>query len=179
MTRIGIKVIKPKPLKAGAMRKAILENAQRAADAMAKDMDRLTQYWSNPVKFVGKIKPHRDNIELIAKPVSPRSKWVRIMGYIDKGTKGDYLIPKPGNKKAKTLFFSSQHKAGSKPNSVTVGASSSGPRDTRRKRVTHPGIKPRNWTKLRIAEWRRTRKLSKFGLEAMKTATKVSGHAIK
>lgn len=173
---VNIKVIKPKPLKAGAMRQAYKDAAQKAADAMAEDMDKLTRYWHEPVKFIGKVTMHRNDIELTARPVSPKAKNVKRLKWINYGTKKDYPIPKPTNKSAKTLFFASRYISGSKPNSTAVGPSSSGPRDTRRKQVIHPGIRPRNWIYLRAREWRRTRKLKKFGLEATRNAVKVSGH---
>jgi len=172
MPTVTVKVKKPKPLKAGEMRKALTTGAQKAANAMAADMDRLTRYWSNPVKFVGKIKMKRDLIELTARPKSPRSKWVKIFGYVDEGTPPHIIRAR----KKPALAFASKSKAGSKPNSTTVSKSSRGKVDTLRKVVRHPGNKPRNWTKLRIAEWRRERKLSKYGLEAMKVAVNVSGH---
>lgn len=179
---VTVKVKKPKPLRAGEMRKALTDSSQKAAKAMASDMDKLTRHWSNPVKFVGKIKVKKDLVELTAKPQSPRSKWAIILGYIDLGTglygasKKKYRIPKIGNTKAKTLFFASKSKAGSKPNSTSVSKSSRGTRDTLRKSVMHPGIRPRKWSLLRAQEWRRQRKLSKYGLEAVKVAVSVSGH---
>ena len=179
MTKVTVKVKKPKPLKAGEMRKALTDGAQKAADAMALDMDKLTKYWSNPVKFIGKIKFRRTLIEIHAKPKSPRSKWAVIFGYIDQGTglygpkKAKYkIVPK----RKKALFFASNSKAGSKANSVSVGKSNKGTRDTVRPSVMHPGIKSRNWSKLRADEWRRQRKLSKFGLEAIKVSVNVSGN---
>jgi hypothetical protein len=69
----------------------------------------------------------------------------------------------------------SGYKAGSKPNTVTTSAGASFGVAVFRDGVMHPGIKARNWTKLRLVKWKK--KIASYAQDGMKLAVKESGHA--
>lgn len=172
---LSMRMIKPKPLKADPMRKAVMGVAQQAADAMAKDLTALTRFWtSGGVVFKGKVVSHRNDIEITAKPAAPNSKAVKIFGYLDQGTPKHPIVPK----NRAFLKFQTGYKAGSRPNSTTVGKAKPASGPTRfSKGVMHPGIKARNWIKHTSNTWKR--KIKKYGDAAMKAAAETSGHAYK
>jgi hypothetical protein len=173
MPKVTVKMIKPKPFKRGAMTANLKAAADKAATDMAKDMTVITKGWSNGgLEFTGKVKSRRDSYEITAEPKAPKSKGAEIWNYLDKGTKKNYPITpkKPGG----YLRFRVGYKAGSKPNTVTTTASSSfGPYAHRRK-VIHPGIKARNWTKLRYEKW--SKKIKDYADKGLKLAVKECGH---
>ena len=176
MAGISVKVIKPKPFKRGAITENLKAAAEKAAFDMAKDMTVITKGWSDGgLKFVGKVQSKRDSYVISATPASPRSKRAQIWMFLDEGTKGPYQIKpkKPGGK----LRFTSGYKAGSKPNTVTTTASRRFGDTVYANGVTHPGIKARNWTKLRRKKWEK--KIKKYAEDGLKLGIKESGHAYK
>lgn len=181
MAGIRASIIKPKPLKAGAMRKNIIAAAQKASIDMAKDMTKITAGgWKDPVEFEGKAIPHRNDIEIYARPKQWRAKNAKIFNIIDKGSglwgpKGKKYPIRP-KKPGGVLSFTSGYKAGSKPNRVTTTASSRSGDKVVVKEVMHPGIEPRNWIKLRHKKW--SKKLPQYLEKGMRLAVKESGHAI-
>jgi len=177
MAGISVKVFRPKELSRAGMNAAIKKAAEKAATDMAKDMTIITKGWSDGgLKFIGKVKAaRRESWEISAVPANPKSKRADIWMFLDEGTKGPYPI-KP-KKKGGKLRFSSGYKAGSKPNSVTTTASKSFGETIYSDGVMHPGIQPRNWTKLRIAKWKK--KLPGYFQDGISMAIKASGHAYK
>jgi hypothetical protein len=160
MAGIKAKILRPKTLSRQAMDAKIKAGAEKAAEDMAKDMTKITRGWSDGgLEFVGKVRgSRREKWEIEVVPKNANSKRADIWGFLDKGTKGPYPIrpKKPGGK----LRFASGYKAGSKPNRVTTTQSASFGDTVYANQVMHPGIKARNWTKLRIKKWQK--KLPKY-----------------
>jgi len=183
MAGISVKVFRPKELRRAAMNTEIKKAAEKAATDMAKDMTIITKGWSDGgLKFIGKVKAaRRESWEISAVPANPKSKRADIWMFLDEGTglwgpKGAKYPIKP-KKKGGKLRFSSGYKAGSKPNTVTTSASKSFGETIYSDGVMHPGIQPRNWTKLRIAKWKK--KLPGYFQDGISMAIKASGHAYK
>jgi len=182
MAGISAKLIKPKPLKRGVMTANMKAAAEKASIDMAKDMTKVTSGWSDGgLKFVGTVKSKRDSYLISAIPANPKSKRAQIWVFLDEGTglwgpkRAKYPIePK---KKGGKLRFASGYKAGSKPNTVTTSSSASFGDTVYREKVMHPGIQPRNWTKLRLAKWKK--KIVSYAEDGIKLAIKESGHAYK
>lgn len=68
----------------------------------------------------------------------------KVYNILDGGAKKHTIKPK----KAKMLAFNSIFKAKTKPDSLNSGAGRSSPPVAFARVVHHPGIKPRNWTKI-------------------------------
>lgn len=183
MSGISAHLFKPNPLKKAAMTKAMQDAANKAAKDMAKDMTIITKGWSDGgLKFVGKVQSgRRERWEITALPENPNSKRADIFMFLDEGTglwgpkHAEYPIePK---KKGGKLRFTSGYKAGSRPNKLSTTSSSRFGDTVCRDKVIHPGIQPRNWTKLRLAKWKK--KLPEYFQDGMSAAVKASGHAYK
>lgn len=165
-----------KPIKAGLPRydkmKIVLETqSTKAGEGMKKDFEATVATWEHKPVFVFQYVGWF-NMEIYTED--------DIYGYVNNGTglwgpkHAKYPIPKlltPGRKK---LAFSSAFTPKTRPGSIKSGPGGSGPVDTFRTQVMHPGIEPRGFEKLIAAKWN---KLYKKEMEkAMAMAAKVSGH---
>src|SRR4030066_198441 len=124
MTRaITFKIIKPKPLNTKAMDAVWVQQANKIGILMAKDYSGITKNWSGGgVRFKHKVKSTRDRVQISVNADNPWGKGAKIWSYLDKGTKRHMVRPRT----KKALAFPGSYSAGSRPNSMFVGASSSG-----------------------------------------------------
>ena len=175
MTRaISFKIIKPKPLNTKAMDATWIQQANKIGILMAQDYSGITKNWSNGgVRFKHKVKSTRDRIQISVNADNPWSKQAKIWGYLDKGTKAHMVKPK----RAKALAFPGGYKAGSRPNSMFVGASSSGGLTAYSRGHMVAGIKPRNWSKLMQKKWKL--QMQKEGAFISTMLARASGHKMK
>jgi len=185
----GVKLIAitPKPLRVKQMEAVILKNMQKMAREIKKDFAKTTATWDTNVQFQYRTKPPakpmtgRAQIDIQVGP-KPGTKGAEIYGYVDKGTRGPYPIPKAGNTRAKTLIFQwggkGSYKAKTKPRVLgSTGGGPSGP-IIHRKRVMHPGIKhPRKFTETIARRWGQ---LSRgYATKTLSAVSLASGHSMK
>jgi len=113
--------------------------------------EKITKSWTHKqvLKSLKTTKPTE-----ISMYVYPTGENAKIWEYVSLGTKGPYPIPKPGNTKAKTLRFREGYKARTTTSGGYGGPGKATGKTVFRKRVTHPGIKARNFEK-HIARWYR------------------------
>jgi len=130
------------------LRARLLAQMNHYVSVLKKDYALTTATWSEPVKFEALEAFSPDGPTVL---VGTDNK---IFGYVDEGTglygkkHAKYRIPKLGNTKAKMLVFYTGGSAKTKPNIIGSGSGSKGTVKNVRKTVWHPGIKPRNFTKI-------------------------------
>lgn len=176
------KQIKAKPINKSAT-KVFLSEARYAAKDMKTDMDSITVGgWSSPLRFKANVEDKGNgDIYLGAYQNKKTNKRAQIFDWVDKGTglwgpkKKKYKIrPK---KKGGVLAFKTPYTAGSVPNSTTTAPARVGSNQVFAAEVTHPGIKSRNWTKIKVKKWKKIMPMylkKAINLYAMK-----SGHEYK
>lgn len=115
--------------------------------------DKIVADWKNRPSFKAVSKTTQDWISVYVYPVGVNAK---IWKYVSGGTRGPYPIPKPGNKRAKTLRFRwggyGSYKARTTPQGGYKGPGKATGKMQSFKRVRHPGIKARNFER-HIARW--------------------------
>ena len=180
---VSMTAVIPEPLRVKQMEAVILKDMQRMAREMKKDYSKTTTTWDTNVTFqyrTEKAQPMTGAMKVdIQVGPKPNTDGARIYGYVDKGTRGPYPIPKVGNTTAKTLYFQwggkGSYKAKTSPR--TLGAKSGGPSGpmVSFKRVMHPGIKhPRKFTETIARRWGQ---LSRgFASKTMAGVARASGH---
>lgn len=119
--------------------------------ALVAWFNKVTRNWTHKQVFKATKSITPSQIEIAVYPTGPNAK---IWGYVSKGTKGPYPIPKPGNKRAKTLRFREGYKARTTTSGGYNGPGKATGKTVFRKHVTHPGIKARNFER-HIARWYR------------------------
>jgi len=185
----GVKLtaIVPEPLRIKQMEAVILKDMQKMAREMKKDFAKTTATWDTKVQFQYRTEPParpmdgRARVDIQVGP-KPNTAGATIYGYVDKGTRGPYPIPKAGNTTAKTLYFQwggrGSYRAKTSPR--TLGSTAGGPSGpmVSRKRVMHPGIKhPRKFTETIARRWGQ---LSRgYATKTMAGVVLASGHSMK
>lgn len=120
-----------------------LENAALDIESNLRD---VVHSWKNKPEFGDTTEIFVKRIEVTVKPKGNK-KAIRIFSYVDKGTKGPYLIPKfprPGV----MLHFQPGYSAMTQPVArYNVGSGRSFGGWVSKKQVVHPGIKGREFIK--------------------------------
>ena len=156
---------------------------EKALDTVVKPdlleyFGKVVKAWKNPPVFQARKKIALTTMQVYVYPTGPNAQ---IWRYVSLGTRGPYPIPKPGNKKAKTLRFQWAGPGSYKPRTTTSGGYNGPGKATGpivlRKRVMHPGIKARNFEK-HIARWYKTR-FHKVMNDAVKRGIRASNQAAK
>ena len=180
---VSMTAVIPEPLRVKQMEAVILKDMQRMAREMKKDYSKTTTTWDTNVTFqyrTEKAQPMTGAMKVdIQVGPKPNTDGARIYGYVDKGTRGPYPIPKVGNTTAKTLHFQwggpGSYKAKTSPRRLgSTGGGPSGPMVSF-KRVMHPGIKhPRKFTETIARRWGQ---LSRgFAAKTILGVARASGH---
>ena len=79
-----------------------------------------------------------------------------VYSYVDRGTKGPYLIPKVIKPGVRLAYFKKGFRAKTRPGIIGSSAGRAANSDFRRpKQVSHPGIKPRGFSKKIKEKWAR------------------------
>lgn len=126
------------------VRNAVLTSIQNASDDIQSTSRDVVRAWKNKPDFKDEFTIDPKRIECILKPKGS-GRVLKIFGYVDKGTKGPYLIPKvllPG----RMLKFRTGYSARTMPIAkYNVGSGTSFGGWVSKKQVVHPGIKPRKF----------------------------------
>lgn len=154
MPQVLFRQIKAKP----ANWTAFYAEINTTLDAVVKpDMiawfNKIVASWKNRPDFKAIKKITREAMRVYVYPTGASAK---IWQYVSGGTRGPYPIPKPGNTNAKILKFKWGGPGSYKARTTTSGGYKGPGKATGkivlRKRVSHPGIKARNFEK-HIARW--------------------------
>lgn len=179
------KAIKPARLREKAMLAALNVGLVKAGATVKKDFQGTTSTWTHKPKFEVVITRRPHGPELFVGTDD------EIYRYVDLGTgiygpnkakygaQGGYEIWAgfyTGKSDKKFLAFPSAFTPKTTPGSLKSGPGASGPVDTFRAMVVHPGIKPRRFSEI-IAE-KRTPWFKRQMEAAMRQAAKVSGNPI-
>ena len=165
---IVFKTIKPARLKDKDMRQALLNSMRRTGTKIKADFAKTTDTWSKKPKF-----------EVVVSLTGPGPVVLvdtddKIYGYVSKGTKGPYPIPKAG---PGLLAFRPGYFPKTQPNVLGSRAGGAyGEKIIRNMQVMHPGIKPRNFDKMVQKLW--DKKFKREMEATMREVAKASGHAI-
>jgi len=167
--------IKPKPLNDTAMSKELRDASNKFTPYVIKGRDdvttgwegarpkwRVVRYWANQYQIGFQIDMDENS--------EGGKKWV----WLDLGTKGPYPIPKTGTA---NLAFPSVYHAGSRPGQIRTYRASSGGPMWFPKKVMHPGIKARGWSK--ILQKDEQIMYERWMMPAMAKAARASGHAME
>ncbi len=145
------KSIKPKKLKVKQARLNLLNELRKEGHTVKKEFEKTTKTWQGEKpKFEVLIGlTGKDATAIIGPTGSDKAvdKWV----WLDQGTRAHIIKPK--NKPR--LIFQPGFKAKTKVNVIgSSGGGSFGPfrRLKAGQNVRHPGIKPRNWTKIVVKQ---------------------------
>jgi len=183
---ISMKAILPLPLLTNAMQAAIVADQLKMAEDIKVDFEKTVGTWEHKPKMQVRVKyPIRlmkgsATLETKVGP-DPLDPDTQIFSYVDSGTRGPYPIPKAGNTTAKTLHFQwggkGSYKAKTKPR--TLGSTGGGPSGpiVSFKRVMHPGIKAREFSKTIARKWGQLSR--KYLPKTMNKVVSVSGHSMK
>jgi hypothetical protein len=145
------KSIKPKKLKVDKVRLKLLNELRKEGRIVQREFEKTVRTWQGErPKFEVLIGlTGKDATAVIGPTGSDKavSKWT----FLDEGTKPHAIKPK----KKPALAFRSGFQAKTTPNLITSSTGGSfGPFVHLRKgqSVKHPGIKPRNWTKIVVKQ---------------------------
>lgn len=126
------------------MLQAAIDTLYDAATDITGNLRDVVRTWKNKPDFTDVIELSEKRLEVLIKPKGNK-KVVRIFNYVDKGTKGPYLIPKflqPG----RMLRFQPGYSAMTQPVAkYNVGSGRSFGGWVSKKQVVHPGIKGRGF----------------------------------
>jgi len=170
---IIIKPIKPKAYRRQAIRDEIKKEAARIAKDMEKSMRADVATWKHKPKFQTTVKATTKKIAIEILPTGPNAK---IYNWVDKGTRRHDIPKKPG---AKTLRFKWDGPGSYSPKTLPGRSGSTkayqGGGIVYRKKVVHPGTKPRYFSKNVIRTW--AAQIPRRLQEAINKGIKLSGHA--
>jgi len=123
------------------VRTAVYTGLEHASDDIMSTSRDVVRQWRNKPEFGDEFTVTKQRIECLIKPKGSR-KVVKIFQYVDKGTRGPYLIfPKPPNTH---LFFRTGYSARTQPIAqYNKGTGQSFGAFVKSQGVIHPGIKPR------------------------------------
>jgi len=154
MPQVLFRAIKAKPINWQAFYNELAKTLDtEVKPALLAYFERVTKSWENEQTFKAKKRITQTMMTVDVWPSGPNAM---IWKYVSQGTKGPYPIPKPGNTRAKILKFRWGGPGSYKARTTTSGGykgpgKATGP-IVLRKRVTHPGIKARNF-EAHIARW--------------------------
>jgi hypothetical protein len=111
--------------------------------------NKIVSAWTHRPAFKAMKKITRADMSVYVYPTGPSAQ---IWRYVSQGTSGPYPIPKDGNTTAKMLRFRGNYKARTTTSGGYKGPGRATGKWYIRKRVTHPGIKARNF-EAHIARW--------------------------
>ena len=161
---VKLRAIKPKPFKVDAIRLETLNGLRKVGRGMRRDFKRTVQTWDNKPKFDMKIGLTKDTGNVRVFTAS------EIYAYVDLGTKPHIIRPV----RAKALAFSVGGSPKTRPNVIGSYSGSAGNTPVRAKEVKHPGIKPRNFSRIIKKEWEP--EFARVMQTAIDTGAKKSGH---
>lgn len=126
------------------VRGATLQAIQNASDDLQSTSRDTVRQWRNRPDFKEELTVDESRIEALIKP-SGTKRVLKIFGYVDKGTKGPYLIPKvvvPG----KYLRFQKGYSARTMPIAqYNKGTGQHFGQWVSKQQVVHPGIAARKF----------------------------------
>lgn len=129
---------------AAQVKAAAIQACMNASDDIQSTSRDTVRSWKHKVGFGETVVNGQRRIEFTVKPTGSRAN-LAIFGYIDRGTKGPYKIPKvvvPG----KVLTFKTGYSARTQPVArYNVGSGQSFGNFVSKKQVTHPGIRARKF----------------------------------
>lgn len=167
--------VKPKPLNDKAMSDTLRKSAKEFSEYVVKDHVKVTAGWAGEKPdWVVRYWANQYQIGFQVYPSNEDSKGALKWLWLDLGTKGPYPIPKNGTA---TLAFPSQYQAGSRPGSLFTSKATSGGEMWFAKKVMHPGIQARGWSKM--LQEQEQPLFEKWMGPAMAKAAKASGHAME
>lgn len=142
---MSARIIKPRRpvFKAAESARAVTNAMTAIAKNIKVDYDVTTQTWDN-----------RPTVQIAGSGPSERTITVEsdIYAMLEGGTKAHMIRPR----RAKVLAFRSPFRSKTVPNQIMSRPGSTGATEVFSKRgVRHPGTKPRNWSKVIAAKWRK------------------------
>lgn len=150
MPQVLFRAIKAKPVKWAPFYNEIATTLDKVVKPdMIAWFDKIVAKWKHQPNFKAMKKITRTDMSVYVYPTGPNAQ---IWRYVSQGTKGPYPIPKDGNTTAKMLRFRGKYKARTTTSGGYKGPGRATGKWQIRKRVTHPGIKARNFEK-HIARW--------------------------
>lgn len=136
--------IKPKrsPFRPDAMRRVVSNTMTAIAKDIKVDYDVTTQTWDN-----------RPEVTITGSGPDEREIKVKsdIYAMLEAGTRPHMIRPR----RAKVLAFRSPFRAKTVPNQIASRPGGVGATEVYSRGVRHPGTKPRNWSKVIAAKWRK------------------------
>jgi len=164
-------VVKVKPIKPGKFQDdkfwfELMAGADEVADGILADYRKTTATWNRRVEFVKHVESGKEGIVI----------WIdtddEIYAYVDKGTKGPYIIlpKKPGG----VLVFQSQFIPKTKPGVIGSTSGFVGGDTVFSAGVIHPGITPRRFTEVIAKKWEKPFRTTME--KALARARKASGY---
>lgn len=176
---VRVKAVTPKRLRTREANKIITQDMVNRAKGIKKDYAKTTAKWDTVVRFRYKTESKLPKLVILIGPKP--GKGATIYRYLDLGTKGPYPIPKPGNTRAKALYFQwggpGSYKHKTKPRKLTsTGGGPTGPFVTF-KSVMHPGIKARKFSETIARRWGQLSR--KLNVKIMEKVAKATGHGMK
>lgn len=147
--------IKPKrpPFRPDAMRRVVSNTMTAIAKDIKVDYDVTTQTWE-----------HRPDVEITGSGPDERQIKVKsdIYAMLEAGTRPHMIKPKKmvtdkrtGKRRRVRLHFTTPFQSKTLPNRIMSRGGDSGDKDVYARGVRHPGTKPRNWSKVIAAKWRK------------------------
>lgn len=172
-------VIKPKPLKAAAMRLELLGGMRKFGREVRPDFDATTKTWEGEKpNFISDVSLGKEGPVLFVGPDNDGSRGAQKYAWLNDGTPRHpiYAGIYTGRSTKRVLSFRGRFRPKTRPGYIgSFAGFSGGPREFR-PYVDHPGIKARNFDEI-IAR-KRYKLYQQRMAEAMAKAAKVSGHAI-
>lgn len=144
MPALFITPIAPKKLKVDKIRLNMLNQLRKEGRVIVKEFQRTVATWDEKPKFKFLIGLSRGDASLVVGPTGS-AKIVEIYGYVDNGTPPHPITASPG-----VLIFQEDYNAKTSPGVIGSSSGGSSGNWARKHKVQHPGIGPRNFSKIII-----------------------------
>ena len=169
---VMLKAIKPAKLNVAAMRETLRHAEERVGRVLLKDFQETTENWKHKVTFKLHTHVKKGDYSVSLEVTTDDDVW----WWVDQGTRPHEIWPGiyTGKSDKTVLAFASAFSPKPKPGSTKSGAGSSGPVDTFRPYVNHPGTEARDFTgqiKRRRESWFKNEMQV-----AMRSVAQASGH---
>lgn len=139
MARREVEAIEAPNFNDAAAMRAMERELKQIERMWVKALEDTTKTWDDKPTF--KVDMRRRGNQYTVRARVSDMRWI----WIDEGTKRHYIAPKrPGG----VLRFPSMFSPKSRPNTLRSYRGMSGPPMVYAKQVDHPGITPRNWSKM-------------------------------
>lgn len=132
-------------------RRILKQAADEHAEYLLGEFQDVVSDWKKPPQFVKQVEVQADRITVSVRPYK-RRKASQIFHWVDKGTRGPYVIQPKRRRPKRNTKSHLAFRTGYQPRTLPIAQAHVGPGRAagpwvRPQKVVHPGIKPRHFSR--------------------------------